>query len=63
MKKPKTSTKGEASTAPAPKKRGRKRVFNLKVRHKIEDLLEQQALQKELNEYENFELNQGLTLR
>ena len=56
MKEPKTSINTETSTKPAPKKRGRKRVFNLKIRHKIEDLLEQQELQKELNEYEHFEL-------
>ena len=40
----------------------RSRAFNLDMRHRIEDRLEQRRLQKELNEYEFFDLDDDSTL-
>ena len=37
----------------------RSRAFNMDMRHRIEDRLEQRRLQKELNEYEYFDLDDG----
>ena len=37
----------------------RPRAFNMDMRHRIEDRLEQRRLQKELNEYEYFDLEDG----
>lgn len=40
----------------------RSRAFNLDMRHRIEDRLEQRRLLKELNEYEFFDLDDDGTL-
>lgn len=36
----------------------RSRSFNLDMRHRIEDRLEEKRLQKELNEYEFFDIDE-----
>ena len=38
----------------------RSRSFNMDMRHRIEDRLEERRLNKELNEYESFELDDDL---
>jgi len=38
----------------------RSRGFNMDMRHRIEDRLEQRRLQKELNEYEFFDIDDTL---
>lgn len=40
----------------------RSRAFNLDMRHRIEDRLEQRRLLKELNEYEFFNLDEDSTV-
>ncbi|MDX1805380.1 MAG: hypothetical protein R3292_15030 [Alcanivorax sp.] len=39
---------------------GRSRAFNMDMRHRIEDRLEERRLNKELNEYEFFELDDDI---
>ncbi|KZY30078.1 hypothetical protein A3754_12400 [Alcanivorax sp. HI0083] len=38
----------------------RSRSFNMDMRHRIEDRLEERRLKKELNEYESFDLDDDL---
>lgn len=38
----------------------RSRSFNMDMRHRIEDRLEERRLNKELNEYESFDLDDDL---
>lgn len=38
----------------------RNRSFNMDMRHRIEDRLEERRLKKELNEYESFDLDDDL---
>ena len=45
-------TDNESSETPM-----RSRSFNMDMRHRIEDRLEQRRLQKELNEYEFFDID------
>ena len=40
----------------------RSRSFNLDMRHRIEDRLEERRLQRELNEYEFFDIDEDDTL-
>ena len=38
----------------------RSRAFNMDMRHRIEDRLEERRLRKELNDYESFELDDDM---
>ena len=38
----------------------RSRAFNMDIRHRIEDRLEERRLRKELNDYESFELDDDI---
>ena len=38
----------------------RSRAFNMDMRHRIEDRLEERRLRKELNDYESFELDDDI---
>ena len=48
----------EEQDEPAPRSRG----FNLDMRHRIEDRLEQRRLARELSDYESFDLDDDDTL-
>ncbi len=52
--------KGQLEEGGQEERRARSRSFNMDMRHRIEDRLEERRLKKELNEYESFDLDDDL---